>query len=146
MCKGFCLSSFSVVKNVLLKYLNILCQVGICEIIFCFGYCRRRLVIAYNLVVELTYFLIQLPKIRLKRFSSKSFQRSKANSLRCTLAGILQAIIAASIRKVPLPHIGSRKSHCPCQPLISNMPAANTSLIGCYISSCTITALMERSS
>src|SRR5690554_7574792 len=48
-------------------------------------------------------------------------------------AGMLQAIIAASTKNVPEPHIGSKKSVCPSQPLIIRIPAAKTSLIGAIL-------------
>ena len=40
------------------------------------------------------------------------------------------AYIAASINKVPLPHIGSKRSDSQSQLLRITMPAAKTSLIG----------------
>ena len=38
--------------------------------------------------------------------------------------------MAASIKNVPLPHIGSKKSDSKSQSLNNIIPAANTSLIG----------------
>ena len=43
---------------------------------------------------------------------------------------MLQAIIAASAKIVPLPHIGSIKLVSPSQPDKINIPAAKTSFIG----------------
>ena len=48
-------------------------------------------------------------------------------------AGILQANIAASIKKVPLPHIGSKKSFLASQPERLISPAASTSFIGAIL-------------
>ncbi len=45
-------------------------------------------------------------------------------------AGILFAIIAASIKIVPEPHIGSIKFSSPVYPDNRTIPAAKTSLIG----------------
>ena len=46
---------------------------------------------------------------------------------------MLQAIIAASIRIVPEPHIGSIKFSSPVNPDSITIPAANTSLIGAIL-------------
>ena len=43
---------------------------------------------------------------------------------------MLRAISAASISKVPEPHMGSIKSHSPSHPVIIIMAAASTSLMG----------------
>ena len=65
--------------------------------------------------------------------TSKSGHVSKPNSSLFKFAGILQAIIAASAKRVPPPHIGSIKSLWPVQPAFKIIPAANTSLIGAKV-------------
>ncbi len=47
--------------------------------------------------------------------------------------GIPRAIIAASIRIVPDPHIGSINAESPRQPDLSTIPAARTSLSGASV-------------
>src|SRR5574344_1324888 len=61
---------------------------------------------------------------------------SKAYSLRKIPGLILWAISAASMRRVPEPHIGSMKSVSPFHPVISIIPAARTSLRGASTDSC----------
>src|SRR5690606_20241416 len=64
---------------------------------------------------------------------SQSLHFSKANSFLLIFGGMLHAIIAASTKKVPEPHIGSKKFDCPFQPLKIKIPAAKTSLIGAIL-------------
>ena len=67
---------------------------------------------------------------------SKSSHFSNAYSFRNTPGEMLRAMRAASTSRVPLPHIGSMKSVSPCHPVISIIPAANTSLRGASTLSC----------
>jgi hypothetical protein len=48
---------------------------------------------------------------------------------------VLVAIIAASINRVPEPHIGSIKFFSPLHPVFNIIPAANTSFIGASVCS-----------
>ena len=53
-----------------------------------------------------------------------------SNPARIAPGGICLAICAASIKKVPLPHIGSNKGMSACHPVNANIPAAKFSLSG----------------
>ena len=61
---------------------------------------------------------------------SQSFHFSNANESLFKLGAIFFAIIAASIRKVPVPHIGSNKSDFLSHFDIKTIPAARTSFNG----------------
>ena len=75
-----------------------------------------------------------LPKtdfsISSKRSSSQSFHFSNAKKERLRFGAIFLAIIAASIKIVPVPHIGSNKSDFLSHPDIKIIPAAKTSFRG----------------
>ena len=66
---------------------------------------------------------------------SKSGHFSNANCCRNIPGFMLAAIRAASIRKVPEPHIGSTKLLSPLHPVFIMIPAARTSLMGAAVCS-----------
>ena len=112
------------------------CQSCVCNVFFCYFHRVTGDVAANDLETRIRQYTLRsfFFSNSFHRFSLKLCQRSKANCLRNRPGAMFLAIIAASISKVPVPHIKSMKVLCTshsafqyhtcCQALLLKEPRA----------------------
>jgi glutamate-1-semialdehyde 2,1-aminomutase len=81
-------------------------------------------------LVQMTPEFIQAMRELTQKYGSVLIYDEVMTGFRVALGGICLAICAASIKNVPLPHIGSNNGISACQPVSAKIPAARFSLSG----------------